>query len=41
MDTRTGCGKTATERLGIENDESSGLESLIVSVIIFTGHTGV
>jgi len=41
MDTRMECGKTATGRLGLENDGSSGLESLIVFVIVFTGHTGV
>ena len=36
MDAGMGCGTTATERLGLENEGSSGFESLIVFVIIFT-----
>jgi len=32
-----GCGTAATEGRGLENDRSSGFESLIVFVIIFTG----
>jgi hypothetical protein len=40
MDTRMGFGKKTTERHGLENDWSSGFESLIVFVIIFTGRIG-